>query len=191
MAESKKTTYINFYGPITPQSIGALMNIIQQKLQQGTERFVILLSSPGGNVAAGLSVYNFLKGIPAEVDTHNFGSVDSVAIAVFCAGKKRFCVEHARFFMHGIGFNIPPGTRFEAGQLDEKQKSLKIDRENIATVIAKNCNKTAKEIDEDMMGTKELNSDEAKSYGLVHKVKNSLFPQGADVVNISIWPKQQ
>lgn len=167
------------------------MNIVRQALQQGTEKFVLLLSSPGGNVAAGLSAYNFLKGIPAEVDTHNFGSVDSVAVAVFCAGKKRLCVKNARFFMHGIGFNVPPGTRFEAKQLDEKQKALKIDRENIATVIAENCNKTAKKIDDDMIAVKELNSVEAQSYGLVHEIRNELYPKGADVVNISIWPKQQ
>jgi len=42
-----------------------------------------------------------------------------------------------------------------------------------------------------MAETKELNSDEAKSYGLVHKIKNSLYPQGAGVVNIAILPKQQ
>lgn len=167
------------------------MRVVQQKLQQSTKKFVLLLSSPGGDVAAGLSAYNFLKGIPAEVDTHNFGSVDSVAVAIFCAGKRRFCVKNARFFMHGIGFNVPPGTRLEAKQLDEKQRSLKINRENIATVIAENCNKTAEEIDNDMIKVKELNSGEAKSYGLVHEIKNDLYPEGADVVNISIWPKQK
>jgi len=186
-----KKTYINFYAPIIPQSVGALMNAIQQKLQQGTEKFVLLLSSPGGDVAAGLSAYNFLRGIPAEVDTHNFGSVDSVATAVFCAGKNRFCVKNARFFMHGIGFNVPQGTRFEAKQLDEKQKSLRIDRENIATVIAENCDKTAEEVDRDMMNVKELNSEQAKNYGLVNEIKNELYPKGADVLNISIWPKGQ
>jgi ATP-dependent protease ClpP protease subunit len=183
------TTYVNFYAPIAPESVGLLFNVIQQKLQQGTGRFVLLISSPGGNVAAGLSAYNFLKGIDAEVETHNFGSVDSIAIAVFCAGKRRYCVKNARFFMHGIGFDVPQGTRFEARQLDEKQKSLKIDRENVATVIAENCKRTAKEIDSDMMEVKELNASDAISYGLVHEIKDELYPHGADVVNISIWPK--
>lgn len=183
------TTYINFYAPIVPESVGALMNVVQQKINQGTQKFVLLISSPGGNVAAGLSAYNFLKGVPVELDTHNFGSVDSVAVAVFCAGKRRYCVKNARFFMHGIGFDIPQGTRFEAKQLDEKQKSLKIDRENIATVIAGNCKRTAAEVDSDMMTVKELNAAEAMSYGLVHEIRDELYPKGADVVNISVWPK--
>jgi len=68
------------------------MQVVQQKLKEGTGRFVILISSMGGNVFSGISAYNFLKGIPAEVWTHNFGSTDSIAVVLFCAGSKRFSV---------------------------------------------------------------------------------------------------
>ena len=105
MSQGKKTIYIKFFAGIDPNTIAKLTTLVQQKLREGVERFVLLISSPGGNVFAGLSGYNFLKGIPAEVITHNFGSADSIATVLFCAGSRRFCVPHARFLLHGIGFD--------------------------------------------------------------------------------------
>jgi ATP-dependent protease ClpP protease subunit len=32
----------------------------------------------------GLTAYNYLKGIPATVTTHNIGSVDSIGVALYC-----------------------------------------------------------------------------------------------------------
>ncbi|MGB5931819.1 MAG: ATP-dependent Clp protease proteolytic subunit [Anaerolineae bacterium] len=180
----KKTTYINLFAGIDAKSVTALMQAVQQKLQQGTERFVLLISSPGGQVGPGLSAYNFLKGIPARVDTHNYGSVDSVAIAVFCAGKKRLCVPNARFMLHGVGFNVPQGARFEEKQLDERMKSLRVDRQNIARVIAENCSKPVEAIDRDMLEVKVLGPSEAQTYGLVHEIKAQLYPKGADILLI-------
>lgn len=180
-----RTVYINFYAPIIPPSVGSLMQTIQNLLQQETGKIILLISSPGGQVAAGLSLYNFLKGIPIQIDTHNYGSVDSIAIVVFCAGQKRYCVPNARFLMHGIGFDIPQPTRFEEKQLEEKIKDLKMDKANIVKVISENCKKSEEEISDDIHEVKVLNPEEAKNYGLVHEIKKELFPKGSQVITIS------
>ncbi len=181
----KKTCYINFFARIDQGSIAALMRAVQDRLRKGVGRFVILISSPGGQVAAGLSGYNFLRGIPAVVETHNYGSVDSVAIVLFCAGTRRKCVPNARFFLHGVGFDMPQGARFETKQLEEKMKGLRIDIENLARVIAENCNKDAREVEQDMLKVKELNPAQARDYGLVHEIERELYPEGADVVLVA------
>jgi len=181
----KKTCYINFYAGIDQRSVAALMRAVQNRLQEGVTRFVILISSPGGQVAAGLSAYNFLKGIPAKIVTHNYGSVDSVAIVVYCAGTRRKSVPNARFFLHGVGFNVPQGTRFETKQLEEKMKGLRIDIENLARVIAETCSKDTQEVEKDMLEVRELNPTQAQSYGLVHKIDPQLYPKGADVILIA------
>lgn len=187
---SQKEVYINFYAPIIPPSTEALMQTIQNLIQQGVERIILLISSPGGQVAAGLSLYNFLKGIPIQIETHNYGSIDSVAVVVFCAGRKRYCVPNARFLMHGIGFDVSQPTRFEEKHLDEKMKDLKMDKANIVKVIAENCKKTEKEISDDIHEVKVLNPEEAKGYGLVHEIKKELFPKGAQLITISgPWQK--
>lgn len=189
MAETThKKAYINFYSPIWPGSVSALMNVIQQKIQQGTDKIILLISSSGGQVKAGLTLYKFLKRIPVELETHNYGYDDSIAVAIFCAGKKRFCVEDGRFFMHEIGHNIPKGKRLEPKELRGILKNLEEERDTIVKIIAENCGRKAEEIAEDMENTKGLDAKAAKEYGLAHEIKEELFPKGAGVVIVSVWP---
>jgi len=140
-----------------------------------------MISSPGGSVFHGLSLYNFLKGAPVELFTYNFGSVDSIGVVIFCAGDRRFCVPHARFLIHGVRFNISGNASFDEKQIEEHLKSLKIDQHNIARVIADTAQKPAHKVEEDMNNRITLNPSEAKDYGLVHEIKSALFPVDADL----------
>lgn len=182
---NKKIVYIRFFAGINRKTVNALMQRVEQKLREGAEHFVILISSGGGNVFSGISAYNFLRGIPAEVVTYNFGSVDSVAIVVFCAGAKRFCVPHARFLLHGIGFDVSAGARFDEKLLDERIKSLRIDRENISHIIADSSGKPLEDVEQDMLIGIVLNPEQAKDYGLVHEIKSELFEKGAEIISIT------
>ena len=108
-----KPVVIRFFAPIIESSINALMNVIDQKMKQGTNEFTILISSPGGSVLHGLSAYNYLKGLPVKIVTHNFGSIDSIGVVLFCGGDRRLSVPQARFLLHGVsaGFQEPVSTR--------------------------------------------------------------------------------
>ena len=101
-----KTTYIRFFGGIDIKTITKLTQLVEEQLRNGVDRFVLLMSSPGGGVFAGLTGYSYLKGIPAEVVTHNCGSVDSIAAVLYCSGSHRLCVPHARFLLHGISYGV-------------------------------------------------------------------------------------
>lgn len=57
-------------------------------------------------------------------------------VVLFSAGQERYCVPHARFLLHGVGFNVSQPTRFEEKHLDERREGLMIDRQNIARIIA-------------------------------------------------------
>ena len=70
-------TVIQFFAPVIDVTINALLAAFTQKMAQGQRNFIHLISTPGGNVFYGLSAYNFLKGSPANITTHNFGSIDS------------------------------------------------------------------------------------------------------------------
>lgn len=179
-----KEAYIRFMAPVVPQTSDQLFKIIDRKIKEKTEKIHLLLSSPGGSVFHGLSLYNFLKGAPIEVNTYNFGSVDSIGVVIFCAGSKRFSVPHARFLIHGVKFNINGNASFDEKQIEEYLKSLKIDQLNIARVIADNSGKSTHKIEEDMINRTTLNPIEAKDYGLVHEIKSDLFPIDADLTTI-------
>ncbi|MFA0783369.1 ATP-dependent Clp protease proteolytic subunit [Fervidibacter sacchari] len=175
---------IKFFAPIIDVTTNALMDVIDQAMKAGQKSFILLISSPGGNVFYGLSAYNYLKGIPVDITTHNFGSVDSVATLLYCAGKKRLCVPTARFLLHGVSAQFPQPVALEEKQLEERLKSLRIDLQNIARVIASNTGKSQDEVIQAMLDRTTLNPEEAKSWGLVHEIKVELFPPGVKVISI-------
>jgi len=178
------TVYIKFFTGVTENSVKALMNVIDQKLGEGVRKFTILVSSGGGNVYSGISAYNYLKGIPAEVNTHNFGTASSVALVLFCAGKKRYSVPHGVFLMHGVQTNFPKETSLEEKQLEERLLGLKLDVENIAGIIATESGKNEDEVMGDISERKTLNPEDAVKYGLVHEIKEELFEEGAELISI-------
>ncbi|MDH7553990.1 MAG: ATP-dependent Clp protease proteolytic subunit [Spirochaetota bacterium] len=186
-----KEAYIRFMAPVVPQTVDQLFKIIDTKIKEKYEKIHLLISSPGGSVFHGLSLYNFLKGAPIEIDTYNFGSVDSIGVVIFCAGKKRYSVPHARFLIHGVRFNINGNASFDEKQIEEHLKSIKIDQLNIARVIADTTGKPTHKIEEDMNNRTTLNPIEAKDYGLVHEIKSELFPLDADLSVIGELIQQQ
>jgi len=186
-----KPVVIKFFAPVIDVTINALMNAIDQKMKQGVTNFIILISSPGGSVFHGLSAYNYLKGLPATITTHNFGSVDSIGVVLYCGGSRRLSVPQARFLLHGVSINFEQGTNLEEKQLEEKLKGLRIDIENIAKVIAANTGKSVKDVTNAMLERTTLNPEEAKSWGLVHEIESELFEAGSEVISIQFQQQQK
>jgi ATP-dependent Clp protease protease subunit len=179
-----KPVVIRFFAPVIDATVNALMNAVDQKMKQGTKDFIILISSPGGSVIHGLSVYNYLKGLPASITTHNFGSVDSIGIVIYCAGSRRLSVPQARFLFHGVNVQFKGEQNLEEKLLEERLKGLRIDMENIAKIVAANTGKNVKDITDAMIERTTLNPEEAQSWGLVHEIKSELFEAGSEVLAI-------
>lgn len=176
-----KQAYIRFMAPVIPQTTDKLLTILDTKIREGYNKIHLLISSPGGSVFHGLSLYNFMKGSPIEIDTYNFGSVDSIGVILFCAGTKRFCVPHARFLIHGVRMNFAGQISMGEKELEEKVKSLKIDQSNIAKVIADTTGKEVKTVENDINNRITLNPEEAMEYKLVQEIKTHLFPANAEL----------
>ena len=179
-----KPVVIRFFAPVMDATVNALMSAVDQRMKQGTRDFIILVSSPGGSVVHGLSAYNYLKGLPASITTHNFGSVDSIGIVIYCAGTKRLSVPQARFLFHGVNVQFRGEQNLDEKLLEERLGGLRIDVENIAGVIAANTGKSTKEITDAMIERMVLNPEQAQSWGLVHEIKSELFEAGSEVIAI-------
>jgi ATP-dependent Clp protease, protease subunit len=185
------TFYIKFFAPVMPDSINALMQIVDRKISQGAKKMTLLISTPGGDVFQGMSAYNYLRGIPLEITTHNFGSADSIGVVLFCAGSKRLSVPHARFLLHGVMANFPGPASLEEKQLEERLKGLQIDMGNIARIISDTVKKERQQILNDMLNRTTLYPEQAIQYGLVHAIKSELFEDGAEVYSIQMGATPQ
>jgi len=141
----------------------------------------------GGLVDAGMSVYNFLRGIPVKVSTYNDGSVDSIASVIYCAGTRRLATPHCKFLIHGITWTFAPspqGLVVTEHQLREHLEQIEAVKRTIASVIAEATGKTPEQVTNDMANSLTLTADDAESYGLVHELSTVLVPPGAQVIGI-------
>lgn len=183
---SGNSFYVKFFAPITADSINALMQTVDRKLSQGAKRMNLLISTPGGDVFQGLSAFNFLKGVPMEIYTQNFGSLDSIGIILFCAGTRRSCVPHARFLLHGVMANFGGPVSLEERQLEERLKGLQLDMGAIARIVANVTLKDPQIILNDMRNHLTLMGEQAIQYGLVDEIKPELYEAGAEVISIQM-----
>lgn len=177
---------IKFFAPVVEQTANALMNVVDKAVNEGVKELTLLLSTPGGSVFHGISIYNYLKGLPLDkITTHNFGSVDSIGVVIYCAGSERFSSPQARFLIHGVTANFQAPTSLEEPQLEERLKGIKIDIENIAKVIAENSGKQVSDVTNAMLERITLNPSQAKEWGLVSDIKTEVFDRGVKIVSIT------
>jgi len=91
------TLFMSFSAEVNQNTSESLMVTFSQHYNKGVTDFYLLLSSPGGNVNNGITIYNFLKSLPINLTTHNIGVVDSIANVIFLAGDNRYAVPHSSF----------------------------------------------------------------------------------------------
>ena len=135
------TVYVNYYDQVTESKTKAFMAACAQIIDQmKPDRIYFLFASSGGQVDAGIALYNFLRALPVKLAFHNIGAVDSIANVVFSAGEERFATAHATFLLHGVTWNLNSAFDREAlGQVN----SLAIQAENkIAKILSERTNLT-------------------------------------------------
>lgn len=184
--KTKQELFINFMSPIDDKSSSALLYVISDYLKTGIKNIHINISSGGGSVFSAITIYNFLKGIKdVQIHTHNFGQVDSSANVIFLSGQIRTCSSAASFILHSVKMIFQNNSLLSSNELNERQESLKMDTEKIATIIALSTQKTVEEVLKDIEKSLVLNAEKAKDYGLVHDIIDFTIKPGQPVVVIT------
>lgn len=140
--------FINFFGEINLPNVQNLMGILLQISGQSPLSISFLLSSPGGDVSAGITLYNFLKSLTTKLIIYNMGSIDSIATVIFLAGDERFACPHSTFLFHGTTCGISANQALSLSTVREIESKIEKDEEKIAGIIASNTNITEDEIKE-------------------------------------------
>jgi ATP-dependent protease ClpP protease subunit len=181
------TTYINFHALVNPHTIQNLMAAIAQKLMTGTDHFYIMLSTPGGEVASGLTLYNFLRAIPAQVTMHNVGNVDSIGNAIFLSANDRLACAHSTFMFHGVGFDVK-NLRVEEKNARELLHGILADQNRIADIIVERTNIQRGRSRQLFREAKTKNAADALAVGIIGTIADAAMPAGADVISFVFNP---
>lgn len=177
--------YINFSVEINQHTSEALMSFLADNINKGEKEYYILLSSPGGSTDNGVTLYNYIKSLPAKIIMHNIGMIDSIANLLFLAGEERYAVPNSSFLFHGVGFDVKQTTRLEEKELKEKIKIIERDQKLISRIIAARTMLSIKEIRKMFLEAQTKTPEEAKITGFIQEIKEIKIPKGAKVFSFA------
>lgn len=172
--------YISFNAPIVPVSVQALMGTLAKSVQDGYSEINVLLSTPGGEVNQGITLYNFIKALPVTVNMFNIGNVNSIGNVVYQAGTKRTTCEFSSFMFHGVGFDIK-NERFELSHFQDKMKSLQNDQSLILEIMVRHTKMSVADIEDLFRKMAFINAQESLQHGISDEVANVSVPSGTPI----------
>ncbi len=148
-------------------------NIIQAQLLflESTgpkEDIEIYLNSPGGQVYAGLGIYDTIQFISSNVSTICTGMAASMGAVLLCAGEKgkRSALQHSRVMIHQpLG-----GTQGQASDIQIVAREIDKLKKELYEIIAKHSNKTYDEVCRDGDRDFWMDSKEALAYGMIDEI---------------------
>ena len=190
--ERPKVAVIRFFANIDAVGVSALLQTVDMQYKAGVRRFVILMSSPGGDLLSGFMAYNYLKGLPIELTTFNVGNVDSAAGIVYCAGTKRYAVPESRFVIHEVSLTMmvtaPGNINIDLPSLESQVMMLKSQEVSMAKILAATIGKPQSEAESKIHAQTFLSAQEAKQWGLVQDVRTELFDPADSNLVLAVPP---
>jgi|GEM_PF-2527766 len=91
---------INFLGPVNDKSMAALVKNAHDAVLGGADGIRINISSPGGSTTSMQFAINSLQNLPVPVETVAMSYIASAAVALYCAGEKRYMARGAALHLH-------------------------------------------------------------------------------------------
>ncbi len=173
--------YISFSAEINADTTESLLSYVAQVVNQGVRRVYLLLSTPGGTLMHGLTVYNVLRGLPILLTTHNVGSVNSIGNMVFLAGNPRYSCPHSTFMFHGMESDATQGTHFEEESPRDKIRRVRSNQARVCAIIEERTRLGRNEI-EAMLGEGQTKDAAfALRFGIIDDIRDIDVPIGAPV----------
>ncbi len=139
------------------------------------KKIEIYINSPGGEIPAGLAIYDTMQIIKPEVHMFCVGKSVSMAAVLLAAGAKgkRFALPNSRVMIHQ-----PLGGTF--GQVSEVEiftRELLRTRDRINEIMACHTGQDVETIKHDTERDRWMSAEEAKEYGLVDEVLTISAPK--------------
>lgn len=132
----------------------------------------LYINSPGGSVYDALAIYDTMQYVKSDIQTVGIGVQASAAAFLLSSGTKgkRFLLPHATVMIH----QPSSGTRGKVTDQEiDLREALRVKR-LMEEIMARNTGQKPAKIHEDMERDFWMTADEAKKYGLVDKVIDSI-----------------
>ena len=132
----------------------------------------LYINSPGGEVTAGLAIYDTMKYIKSDVSTICVGMAASMGAVLLASGTKgkRFALPNADIMIH----QPSGGAQGMASDIEITAKKIIETKKQLNKILAEATGQSLKVIERDTDRDRWLNAEEAMKYGLVDHVITSM-----------------
>lgn len=170
-----KVAAIKFIADVEAGPVRRLLRETERAVAGGAREIRLLMSSHGGNLYWGFTLYNHLRSLPVALTTVNVGFVNSMAVPIYCAGGRRLCAPHAKFQFHQPAlYPFPRSLQLTEDRIRERLESIHVDAANVAGIIARATQRPRARVHRDLERSLVLNAAQARRYGLVHRVSRTI-----------------
>jgi ATP-dependent Clp protease protease subunit len=142
------------------------------QMENKSQDINVYINTPGGYVNAGMAIYDTMQFVHCDVATYCIGQASSMGALLLAAGTrgKRYALPHSRIMMHQPSGGAQGTAADIKIQADEILNLKKILTKLFSKHTGQGLDKVARDSDRDHF----MSADEAKKYGLVDEVVESL-----------------
>ena len=161
-------------GEITAEKAVDFMQMMLY-LSRTNEPIHIYINSSGGNVNAGLAIYDMLQSCKNELRMYCVGQASSMAAVLLAAGQKgrRFILPHSRVMIHEV--LLSGGIGGSATSISRISDSITETRDIVNGILAKHTEKTLEEISRATSFDNTMNAEQAVDFGICDEIIHSVF----------------
>jgi ATP-dependent Clp protease, protease subunit len=171
--------YVTFNADIQPPMVQPFLNLTNELIQQGHDELHVLMSSSGGRVMVGFSLYHTLRALPLSIVTYNIGNIDSIANVLFLAGDTRYGARHATFMFHGVNWGV--GSPITGPAAREVVANIQADEDRIAGCIADRTKLAPDDVRGFFNEAATKDAEYALRVGIVQEIRDPDIPSGGVV----------
>jgi ATP-dependent Clp protease protease subunit len=136
---------------------------------QDPERLIrMYINSPGGQIYAGMAIYDTMQQLSAPVQTVAVGVTASFGTVLLAAGSagQRYALPNATIHMH----QPHGGASGQATDIEIQAKEILRQREKVNNILATHTGQPLETIEHDVDRDFYMGADEAMEYGLIDSV---------------------
>jgi ATP-dependent Clp protease protease subunit len=139
----------------------------------------IYINSPGGDVYAGLAIYDTIQFIRPAVQTICVGIAMSMGAVLLAGGAKgkRLALPNAKILIHQIW--SPSGLGGQAADIERRARETINLKRRIEEILAEHTSQDVEKVSADTDRDYFMTAQEAKEYGIIDTVISSREPQAA------------
>jgi ATP-dependent Clp protease, protease subunit len=155
----------------------SIAQLLHLESEDPDKEIKIYVNSPGGDVYAGLAIYDTMQYIRPDVSTICIGIAMSMGAVLLAGGSKgkRLALPNSKILIHQIWTPYGPGG--QAADIERRARETINLKRRIEEILAQDTGQDVEKVSHDTDRDYFMTAQEAKEYGIIDMVLESRDPR--------------